>query len=83
MHKPDGCTFPNCFTCQLSDCEYTEEMICRDKHAAEMRRRRATKPNQYREAQRRRRALMEQRDPGHYARLERGYRERRRVAKSQ
>ncbi len=77
MHKPDGCTYPDCFSCQLPDCSYSEREIFLDRQAANMRKRRKAKPEQYLAAQRRQRAAMEAKDPGHYARLAREYRKRK------
>lgn len=79
MHKPEGCTYPDCFSCEMPDCEYSDEDIRLDRQAENMRRRRAAKPEQYLLAARRRRALMELRDPGHYARLAREERLRKKL----
>ena len=79
MHKPDGCMFPNCFQCKLHDCQYDEDMIRKDKQAADKRRRRAAKPYQYLWAQRMQKLRMEKRDPGHYARLQRAQREKKKL----
>ena len=55
-------------------------MIRKDKQAADMRRKRAAKPEQYLMAARLRKARMEARDPGHYARLQREYRAKKKLA---
>lgn len=80
MHKPDGCTYPDCFSCTLPDCEYEEEDLIKDEKAKQMRERRAAKPEQYRNAQRLRRQRMEAKDPGHAARLAKAARERKKQA---
>ena len=77
MHKPENCTYPDCFHCPLPDCEYSESDRQKDKWAADMRRKRHTKPEQYLNAQRAYRARVELRDPGHYARLQREARARK------
>ena len=50
-----------------------------DMAAAAMRARRAAKPEQYRASQRRQKARLEARDPGHYARLQRELRKRKKM----
>ena len=77
MHKPEGCTYPNCFVCPLPDCEYEEEDLKRDQQAEKMRMQRKAKPEQYRNAQRLRRQRMEAKDPGHAARLAKEARDRK------
>lgn len=76
-HKPDGCTYPMCTSCKLPDCQYTAEQIRLDNQAESMRKRRHAKPYQYLWAQRMQKLRMEKRDPGHYARLQREFRQRK------
>ena len=71
MYKPENCTYPDCFHCPLPDCEYSETDRLRDKWAADMRRKRRERPEQYLNAQRAYKARVELRDPGHFARLQR------------
>ena len=80
VYKPEGCTYPDCFSCRLPDCEYDDEQIRLDEQAARAKKRRHANPEHYLAAQRRQKALMEQRDPGHYARLQKQYRERKKLA---
>ena len=73
MHRPDGCTYPNCFECKLSDCQYSDEDMKKDRVAERVRQKRAANPERFRAAARMQRKRMEERDPGHYARLQREY----------
>lgn len=40
MHKPEGCCYPDCFSCPLPDCEYDEEDRIKDEVAEKVRIRR-------------------------------------------
>lgn len=76
MHKPEGCCYPDCFSCPLPDCEYEEEDLRKDLQAELMRQKRKADPEKYRQYARMQRQRLEQRDPGHYARQKRRWRKK-------
>lgn len=74
---PVGCTYPDCFSCELPDCECSDEAVQREYWRLQKRRLRAAKPEQYREAQRRQRRRKEEQEPGRYARFVRECKQRK------